>query len=330
MGGGKGGSSDQSGMMEALVSAQAAQQAYQLGGQELDWAKQQWGQEYPYMQQIAQGQIDTQNQTEDFSRNQQQFYESQYQPMEANLNKQITDWASPQNIALQAGTASANVAEAINSQKSSAEEQLQGYGVNPAAGRFASLGSAMAVQGGAAEAGAGTQAAMTTKTQGMQLEGQVLLILVVGSPMQLLSLSGASTSAGAAGSSGVSNFLGTGSQMMSAPQGWYNAGANNMSVYTGAVNGYNQAQVGFAQANAAEMGGFGSAIGGLAGMAMFHPWAEKGGPIERYDDGGPIASSTPIPSRYFQAGPAMQPGQQADNHNLNRQIITNLRHLYHL
>lgn len=317
MGGGKGGQSDPSGMYMAMASAQAAQQAYALGGQELDWAKQQWGQEYPYMQKIAQGQIDTQNQLTDFSRNQQSFYESQYQPVESDVIKKSQQWASPENIALQSSQAQANVAEAINSQKASAQEQLEGYGVNPGATRFDSLDRAMAVQGGAAIAGAGTQAAMATKMQGMQLESGVVNT-GRGFPNAVASLSGTGSQAGAAGSSGMTNYLQTGSNMMSQPTAWWNAGANNMSVYTGAVNGYNQTQAQFAQANAMEMAGFGSAAGGLLGAAMFHPWAEKGGPIERYDDGGDVGSnpnsdpngyvgigaSTPIPSRYFQAGPA--------------------------
>jgi len=340
-GGGKGGSADQSGMFAAMASAQAANQAYQFGTQELDWSKQQWAQEYPYMQQIAQGQISTQNQMSDFSQNQQGFYESQYQPMEAEYNKQAQEWASPQNIALQSSEASANVAESINAQKESSQQQLEGYGVNPGATRFASLGAAMGVQAGAAEAGAGTQAAMATKMQGMQLVGGAVNT-GRGFPNAVASLSGTGTQAGAAGSQGITTGMATGSQMMTAPSQWYNAGANNMSVYTGAVNGYNQAQVGFAQANAAEMAGFGSAAGGLMGMAMFHPWAEKGGPIERYEDGGTVIAlprrpnpyssgghySPPvgyddggaaIPGRYFQAGPAMQQPQPQQPTNNNQQ-----------
>ena len=228
MGGGKGGSSDQSGMYMAMASAQAAQQAYALGGQELDWAKQQYGEELPYMKQIAQGQIDTQNQTADFSRNQQSFYETQYQPMEEDYNKKASEWASPQNIALQSSEASANTAEAINSQKASAQQQLEGYGVNPGSTRFDSLNKAMAVQGGAAEAGAGTAAAMATKMQGMQLEGGAVNT-GRGFPNAVASLSGASTGAGSAGAGGMTNFMGTGSRMMTAPSAYWNAGANNMS-----------------------------------------------------------------------------------------------------
>jgi hypothetical protein len=311
MGGGKGGSADQSGMIQALASAQAANQAYQFGTQELQWAQTQWGQEFPYMQQIAQGQINTQNQLSDFSRNQQGFYEQQYQPMEAAYNKMAQDWASPQNIALQTGQASSNVAESINAQKTSAQQQLEGYGVNPGATRFASLGAAMGVQGGAAEAGAGTAAGMATRMQGMQLVGGAVNT-GRGFPNAVATLSGTGTQAGAAGTQGISTGLQTGSQMMTAPSQWYNAGANNMSVYTGAVNGYNQAQVGFAQANAAEMAGWGSLAGGAMGMmtmglGKYTGW-EGGGEVEKFDDGGPIASNTPIPSRYFQAGPtANQP-----------------------
>lgn len=321
MGGGKGGSADQSGMYMALASAQASQQAYAFGQQQLDWTKQQWAEESPYMKQIAQSQIDTQKQTADFSRNQQSFYESQYQPMEADYNKKATEWASPQNIALQSSQASANVAESINAQKTSAQSQLEGYGVNPGSTRFASLGAAMGVQAGAAEAGAGTQAAMATKMQGMQLVGGAVNT-GRGFPNAVATLSGASTGAGSAGSQGITSGLQTGSNIMTAPSNWYNTGANNMSVYTGAVNGYNQAQVGFAQASASEMAGFGSAAGSLMGMAMFHPW-EKGGPVG-YDDGGDVDTGGDvgigaIPNRYFQAGPAIQQPQPQQPINNNQQ-----------
>lgn len=287
MGGKKGGQADQSGMLTALVSAQAADKAYQLGNQQLDWTKQQWNTEWPYMQQIAQSQVNTQNQLSDFSRNQQSFYETQYQPMETALNKEITQWASPQNIALQTGQAAANVAEAVNAQKASAQEQLEGYGVNPGATRFDSLDKAIAVQAGAAEAGAGTAAGMATRMQGMQLMGQAVNT-GRGFPNAVSTLSGTGTQAGAAGTSGLTTGLGTMSTALTNPSAWYNAGANNMSVYTGAVNGYNQAQVGFAQANAMEMAGLGSAVGGMAGMFAPIRFAEKGGPIEKYDDGGDV------------------------------------------
>ena len=86
-----------------------------------------------------------------------------------------------------------------------------------------------------------------------------------------------------------------------------------MSVYTGAVNGYNQSQAAFAQANATEMAGFGSAAGSLLGFGMMkgHMFGSKGGSVG-FEDGGTVDGGA-IPSRYFQAGPAMQQGPPANN-----------------
>ena len=53
----QGGSSDTSGMMEAMASAQAAQQAYQLGEQQLQWTQQVWNQEQPLMDASEQQQM---------------------------------------------------------------------------------------------------------------------------------------------------------------------------------------------------------------------------------------------------------------------------------
>ena len=55
--GDKGGSADNSGMMDAMASAQAAHQAYQLGKQQLNWTKQVWNQEQPLMDASEQQQM---------------------------------------------------------------------------------------------------------------------------------------------------------------------------------------------------------------------------------------------------------------------------------
>lgn len=301
-GGGKGGSSDASGMFQAMASVQAAQQAYQFGTQELQWAQQQWGQEWPYMQQAAQLQLQGQQQTLDFSKNQEQFYASQYQPMESAYNKMVSNWASPQQIAENAGQAMANVNESVNAQKASAQSQLEGYGVNPGATRFASLGAAMGVQGGAAAAGAGTQAIQNTKLQQMQMMAGAINT-GRGFPTAVGNLTGTSANAGAAATSGLSTGLNAGANAMTAGASLYNAGANNMGVYVNAVNGYNQSQAQFAQANAMETAGLGSALGGIFGM-FGSKWLAKGGPIERFQDGGDVGAMQ-------QPQPPLTPSPQA-------------------
>jgi hypothetical protein len=53
-----GGDANQSGMMMAMASAQAAERAYQLGEEQLNWTKEVWAQEQPLMEQSEQQQIE--------------------------------------------------------------------------------------------------------------------------------------------------------------------------------------------------------------------------------------------------------------------------------
>lgn len=359
MGGGKG--ADSSGVANAQASAQAAQQEYQLGEQQLQWAQQQWGQEFPIVQDVAsteiqsqqeqmqaqqyaldlgaqqnkmqiaaeQQQMQAQQQSMDFASSQEQFYENQYVPMQEAYNQQAMNWASPEQLTENANMAMANVTEATNAQLTSAQQQLEGFGVNPGATRFAGLNTAAAVQAGAASAGAGTNAITQTKLQQMGLESGAINT-GQGLPNQVNALTGTGVSAGSAaagegatavgtavggtqagtaatgsGTAAATNLMGalsTGSGMYTAPTAWYNSGANNMNVYTNAVNGYNQAQ-------AQESAGMGSMIGGIFGsltrmgsMGGF----EGGGPIE-FQFGGPAGHEGSSVAMLQGGGPPMGP-----------------------
>jgi hypothetical protein len=298
MGGGKG-SADSSGMAMAMASAQAAQEAYNLGEQQLQWTKDVWNQEQPLMdasekQQMALAQQQQASLAQSQAESAQQWgqYQQLYAPLEATYVGQAENWASPQNIAVQRGQAMGAVGSAGQQQLNAAAEQLQGYGINPGSGRYASLFTSAQPLLGAAQAAAGTTAEQNLKLQQMGLEsgavntGRGLVNAVQG-------LTGAGTSAGqaatgaAAGAAGTAQQnLATGSQAMTAPTAWFNAGANNMNSYVNAVNGYNQSQAEFAQAGASEMGGLGSALGSLTGMAWMGMHA-KGGPIG-FQDGGDV------------------------------------------
>ena len=145
---------------------------------------------------------------------------------------------------------------------------------------------------GAAQAAAGTTASQNLKLQQLGLESGVIntgrgMVNATGA------LTTAGTGAGAAGANAAAGAAGTleqnlatGSQAMSNPAQMFNAGANAMNTYVSAVNGYNQSQADFAQAGASEMGGLGSAAGGVLGLLAMRA---KGGPITKYDDGGSVS-----------------------------------------
>lgn len=278
MGGDKG-SADQSGMMQAMASAQAANQAYQLGEQQFQWSQQVWNQEQPLVNEAEQAQINLSNeqaqslvQMQAETQAQWQQYEQYYAPLAQQYAQQAQNWASPQAMAQARSEAMGSVAEQGMAGVNTAAETLRAYGVNPASPRYAGLYTSAQPMLGAAEAAAGTTASQNLRMQQMELEGQAVN---VGQNMagQTGQLTQAGTGAGAAGASAASgagqtafgNLSGT-AVGAGATAGLFNAGSNAMNTYVNSVNGYNQAQAEFAQAGAQEMSGFGSAIGSLVGL----------------------------------------------------------------
>jgi hypothetical protein len=291
MGGDKGGSANESGMYEAMASAQAAQQAYALGEQQLQWTQQVWNQEQPLMdasekQQMSLAAAEQQSLEQSQAESAQQYaqYESTYAPLEASYATEAENWDSPQAIAEARGQAMADVAEQGQAGLNAAGETLRSYGINPGSGRYAALYTGAQPMLGAAEAAAGTTAAQNLRLQKMGLESGAINTGrgLVNATEGLTSAGTGAGNAGAGAASGAANTanqnLSTGSTAMTAPAQWFNAGANNMNSYVGAVNGYNQAQVGFSEANASEMGGLGSALGSVLGAGIMK--FEGGGMVD--------------------------------------------------
>jgi hypothetical protein len=311
MGSDKGGSADQSGMMEAMASAQASQQAYALGEQQLQWTQQVWNQEQPLVDQSEQEQISlaqqqqaslAQSQAE--SQAQWEQYQQYYAPLEATFVNQAENWASPQAMATARAQAMASVGEQGMQGVNTAAETLRSYGINPGSARYASLFTGAQPMIGASEAAAGTTAAQNLRAQQMELESNAIntgrgLVNATGSLTQAGTSAGSAASGSAAGAGNTAQEnLSTGSTAMTAPSQWFNAGTNAMNSYVGAVNGYNNSQAAFNEAGAQEMGGLGSALGSIVGLGAMKGIA-KGGPITRYAYGGPavppIPGMSPVP-----------------------------------
>jgi hypothetical protein len=296
MGGNKGGSADQSGMYAAMASAQAAQQAYALGEQQLQWTQSVWNQEQPLIdasekQQMALSQQEQQSLAQMQAESQQQWqqYQQLYAPLEATYVGQAENWASPENTALVRGQAMGAVGEAGQQQINNAAEQLRSYGVNPSSPRYAALFASAQPMLGAAQAAAGTTAEQNLKLQQLGLESGAIntgrgLVNATGNLTSTGTTAGQAATGAASGAAGTAQSnLATGSTAMTAPTAWFNAGANNMNSYVNAVNGYNQAQLGYAQVGANESSGLGSLAGGILGMFKI----ARGGPVG-YQAGGAV------------------------------------------
>src|SRR5580765_2813210 len=133
-----GGEADQSGMMMAMASVNAANMAYDLGSKQFKWSKQVWEQEQPLIDEAQRSQIDyanalakslTQMQTE--TEQQYQEYLDTYQPLEREYVGEVTNWDSPEAIVHARGEAMGSVAQQGMAGLDTAAETLRAYGVNP-------------------------------------------------------------------------------------------------------------------------------------------------------------------------------------------------------
>lgn len=292
------GSADSSGMTEAMASAQAAQESYQLGEQQLQWTQQVWNQEQPLMDASEQQQMSlaaeeqsAMQQSQAESAQQYAQYEATYAPLEAGYVQQAENWASPSAVAEARGQAMSDVAEQGQAGLNSAAETLRSYGINPGSGRYAALYTGAQPMLGAAEAAAGTTTAQALREQQMGLEsgaintGRGLVNATEGLTSAGTGAGNAASGAAGTAASTANQNLSTGSTAMTNPAQWFNAGANNMNSYVNAVNGYNTSQAQFAQAGAEEMGGLGSAAGSAAALMYLH---ERGGPAIKFAYGGMV------------------------------------------
>lgn len=300
-------SANASGMYEAMASAQAAQQEYALGTQQLGFEQQQWAQDQPLIQQVANTDVTAQNQQDAFSSALQNDYTSTTLPLVNEFTNQAENWATPQQQNLNAGAAEASVADSMQASKSAAQEQLEGYGIDPSSTRYAALDYGYAAQQGAAQGAAGTTAIQNTKLQGLGLE-QAAIEAGQGIAGTSVAASGAGTGAGSGASGSTTAGLSAASSAMAEPTAWFNSGANNMNTYTNAVNGFNFAQNQAASINNSAASGLGSLAGGIFGSIM------PASGIAGLADGGPaipMDAQTPGGAIPPQASPTQ--GQAIDD-----------------
>lgn len=161
-----------------LVTAAADQQD---AAAQLAFAQQQYADQEPLTQQYVQSMVANENeQTQEGQQQQatavqnQNFYDSTYQPIESQFAKQATNYNSPDMANQQAGAAEANSMTATNTAQETALSNLESYGIDPSQTRYAALDLGAQISGAAAAATAGTQSRVQTYQQGLALEGQAI------------------------------------------------------------------------------------------------------------------------------------------------------------
>jgi hypothetical protein len=231
------------------------------------------------------------------AREDRQFYEETYRPLEESLAQEAQDFASPGRIEAEAGRAQADVAQAQQQNRLNAEQRLQEYGIDPSQMRSGQLDSAVQAAG---LASAGTQSRLNTEATGRALRGEAINI-GRGYQADIGRSYAQSVAAGQAGLQGVNQTTQTQSNAMNAAQGWYQGG--NQANQQWGQNLYQQGQLNnqaFQSASAQSNAGLGGAgqFLGLAGSFFL----EDGGEV-------PNDPTLAIPGSTDSVEAALTPGE---------------------
>lgn len=201
-------------------------------------------------------------------------------PMRESIYKAAEEYDTAANRERIASEAMGDVKSAFGIKAADEQRRLQGFGIDPTSGRATSTANANAIM----EAAVGSAAANRARTAAEQLGWAKKMDAIALSQGQF---GNQATSTGLALSAGnqalqsgqvpMANYAQMGSSMGGAyggaMQGWQNIGQLGVQKYNADVNAYSAQQ----QANAQSSAGWGSALGGMAGIGL------------RYALGGPSA-----------------------------------------
>ena len=255
----------------ANASAAANEKMTALGQQQLDFAKQQYDENNPMMQEIAKKQGLAMDQQLAQGKDYYDYNKSTFRPVEKQMVADAQSFDTDAYRNQLATRAAADSGIAFNRTRQARERAMASMGVNPNSGRF----QGMAQQSGLMQA-ANRAGAMTGTRERAQQTGYARKLDAVGMGR---GLSGASTaaygSAMGAGNSAVGNYGQAGNQYMQGmAQGAGTIGSGLNMQLSGLGNVLNsQTQMAVNAADNSFLGNAGGIMGGVAGMATAFPGA---------------------------------------------------------
>lgn len=158
------------------ASTAAAEKNFQLGQDQLDWAKEQYGQDKVIAGQVIDAALARQTANDTAAAKDRQRYEQVYQPLEDQLVSDANSYNSEGRRELEAGKAQAAVAENFEASRRAATQNLESFGIDPSSTRYAALDAGSRIAQAAAASAAGNEARDTVEEKGRSLRSEALQI----------------------------------------------------------------------------------------------------------------------------------------------------------
>lgn len=290
----------------ANAAASQTQITNKIAQEQLDWAKKQWADDkatnQPIIDRLVKG-MDFQDQ---YAREQKDFYDQTYKPVEQAFAKKALEYDTPQYREQRAGEAGAEVAQQYKGAQDAAAQQLMDFGVNVASPKYASG----ALTAKLAQAGS-TAGAQNKARADVRNEGNAMQASAINTGRGYAGAINQTAGVGqGAGNSAVNNTLATtqtgASTMGTAPQ-YYGASNQALNTWGNVSNGAYQNYMQGYQADRQRSSGVGSVLGmagGIAGSALMTKF-EDGGAVFSEEGGAVPVGASPSDGREIDDVPAM-------------------------
>lgn len=278
----------------AAASEASAKYSYELGKEQLAWAKEQYASDRAFVEPILASFLKTQENADRNAALDRFRYETTFQPLEDQLATDALTYASDERRDYEMGRAGAAVAQQFDQGMQAHIQQLESFGVDPSTARAGQSMLGYRAAKGAAEAAAMNQAGQTVDATGRALRSEAINV-GRGYPGQVVNSYGLGLQAG---SQAVGNNLATtasGANTMGTGLQWQGAGNQALGVWGNALTqGYN-AQMAQYNANQNSSSGIGSLLGAGLGLAMRIPSLAEGGmvPVEASPTRGQAIDDVP-------------------------------------
>lgn len=284
---------DYSGLI--AMNEKTAKLGLKLARDQFNWSKSVYNENKGLMKATSKSFLDTMEFGRKAAAEDRARYKAQYQPMEDKLLADARTYDTPERRDMEVGAAQANVAQAFEAARDSATKQLESFGVNPSATRFAGLDLGLRTQKAAAQAAAGTSASRSVEDKGRALKAAAVDV-GRGYPGSYLAAAQLGNQSAGGAVNAANQTFGTGAQAMGTGPEWL-GGANAAQGNWGNVlnNQYSNQLSGW-QAGQNQSSGWGSILGLGAGLGMKAFGFEEGGavPAELSPSGGAEQDDVPV------------------------------------
>lgn len=262
----------------ANASAESAQLSFQLGREQLAWAREQYYKDRELTDSIVSKAGAAMDRNDATAQADRARYERTYQPLEDDLANDARSYATDERRDKDIGRAQATVATQFDQTRQAALQQLEGFGIDPSSTRYAALDIGTRAAKAAAMAAAGNQAAERVDAMGRALRSEAINV-GRGYPGQVAAQYGTALNAGNQAVNSQLAATASGANTMGTAQGWTGTGNQSLGVWGNALtSGYN-AQMAQYNANQNSSSGWGSALGLIGGIGLKAFGLAEGGEV---------------------------------------------------